>query len=75
MSRSFLLLALGAVAIGFAPIFVRLASTGPIATAFWRMALAVPILWIFARRLNHASSFRLSFRSSLVWLGWRGVCT
>ena len=68
MSRSFLLLVLGAVAIGFAPIFVRLASTGPIATAFWRMALAVPILWIFARRQNHASSYRLSFRSPLVWL-------
>ncbi len=68
MSRSFLLLVLGAVAIGFAPIFVRLASTGPIATAFWRMALAVPILWMFARRQNHASSSRLSFQSPLVWL-------
>ena len=49
------LLAAGAVAIGFAPIFVRLASTGPIATAFWRMALAVPILWMFVRRQNAGS--------------------
>lgn len=37
----------GAVAIGFAPIFVRLSETGPTATAFWRMGLALPplILW------------------------------
>lgn len=68
MTRPFLLLAAGAVAIGFAPIFVRLASTGPIATAFWRMALAVPILWMFVRRQNAGSSALLHFRSPLVWL-------
>lgn len=68
MTRSFVLLAAGAVAIGFAPIFVRLASTGPIATAFWRMALAVPILWMFVRRQNDVSSTLLIFRSPLVWL-------
>jgi drug/metabolite transporter (DMT)-like permease len=34
----------GAAAIAFAPIFVRLSETGPIATAFWRTALAVPAL-------------------------------
>jgi drug/metabolite transporter (DMT)-like permease len=66
MTRSFLLLAAGAVAIGFAPIFVRLASTGPIATAFWRMALAVPVLWLFVMRQN--ASARPIFRSGLVWL-------
>ena len=68
MTRSFLLLAAGAVAIGFAPIFVRLASTGPIATAFWRMALAVPILWMLVKRQNDGSSALLHFRSPLVWL-------
>ena len=68
MTRSFFLLVAGAVAIGFAPIFVRLASTGPISTAFWRMALAVPVLWMFVRQLNDASSALLAFRSSLVWL-------
>lgn len=35
---------LGATAIGFAPIFVRLSEVGPAATAFWRIALALPFL-------------------------------
>jgi drug/metabolite transporter (DMT)-like permease len=68
MTRSFFLLFAGAIAIGFAPIFVRLASTGPISTAFWRMALAVPVLWMFVRQQNDASSALVAFRSSLVWL-------
>lgn len=63
---SFLLLVAGAVAIGFAPIFVRLAATGPIATAFWRMALAVPILWIISRRQNTFD--KGTFRSPWIWV-------
>ncbi|HEX7917415.1 MAG TPA: DMT family transporter [Rudaea sp.] len=38
----------GACAIAFAPILVRLADTGPVASAFWRCALAVPLLWAWA---------------------------
>jgi hypothetical protein len=34
----------GAVGIGFAPIFVRLADVGYTAAAFWRVALALPVL-------------------------------
>lgn len=34
----------GAVCIAFAPIFVRLSETGPVATAFYRMALSLPLL-------------------------------
>ncbi|HEX7466867.1 MAG TPA: DMT family transporter, partial [Usitatibacter sp.] len=46
MSRvAFLCLLAGGCAIAFAPIFVRLADTGPVASAFWRCALAVPVLW------------------------------
>lgn len=41
---SLLYLIIGATAIGFAPIFVRLSEVGPIATAFWRVAIAFPIL-------------------------------
>ncbi|MBI5602821.1 MAG: DMT family transporter [Deltaproteobacteria bacterium] len=37
----------GAVAIAFAPIFVRLSPVGPSATAFWRILLALPPLWIW----------------------------
>ena len=42
---AFLCLLAGGCAIGFAPIFVRLADTGPVASAFWRCALAAPLLW------------------------------
>jgi drug/metabolite transporter (DMT)-like permease len=42
-------LLLGAVFIALSPIFVRLSEAGPTATAFWRVALAVPVLWIFFR--------------------------
>jgi drug/metabolite transporter (DMT)-like permease len=44
---AFLCLLAGGCAIAFAPIFVRLADTGPVASAFWRCALAVPLLWIW----------------------------
>lgn len=40
-------LVLGACGIGFAPIFVRLSPVGPVATAFWRLALACPILFLW----------------------------
>lgn len=38
-------LVLAAIAMGASPIFVRLADVGPFASAFWRMALALPLLW------------------------------
>jgi drug/metabolite transporter (DMT)-like permease len=41
------ILVTGAFAIGFAPIFVRLSEVGPAATAFWRLALAVPVFWLW----------------------------
>jgi drug/metabolite transporter (DMT)-like permease len=44
----------GALLIALAPIFVRLSEVGLTATAFWRLALATPILlaWDFARRAH-----------------------
>ena len=47
---AFLCLLAGGCAIAFAPIFVRLSETGPVASAFWRCALAAPLLWIGAWR-------------------------
>jgi len=35
----------GAAFIALSPIFVRVSEAGPTATAFWRVALAVPALW------------------------------
>ena len=45
-TRGFLCVVGGAVCIGFAPIFVRLSEVGPVATAFWRMTLSLPLLWL-----------------------------
>lgn len=38
----------GAIGIAFAPIFVRWSEVGPVATAFWRMLLALPLLAAWA---------------------------
>lgn len=46
MNRALGALLFGATLIGLSPIFVRLSEAGPTATAFWRVALAVPVLWI-----------------------------
>ena len=36
----------GATCIALSPIWVRVSETGPTASAFWRVALAVPALWL-----------------------------
>jgi len=36
----------GAICIALSPIWVRVSDVGPTASAFWRVALAVPLLWI-----------------------------
>jgi len=38
----------GALCIALSPIFVRVSEAGPTATAFWRVALAVPVLGLLA---------------------------
>lgn len=43
-------LVLGAAAIGFAPILVRLSEVGPVATAFYRIALSLPLFALLAWR-------------------------
>lgn len=46
---AFAALVAGAVAMGASPIFVRFAEVGPFTSAFWRVALALPVLWLWAR--------------------------
>jgi len=57
-------LLLGAVAIGSSAIWVRLSEVGPVATAFWRTALAVPFLflWVALERRPADASARASRR-------------
>lgn len=45
----FLALMVGAIAMGFSPVFVRLADVGPFASAFWRVALALPPLYLWQK--------------------------
>jgi drug/metabolite transporter (DMT)-like permease len=69
---AFSALLLGGVAIGFAGIFMRLSDVNPIASAFWRMALAAPVLWAWAfavRRQDAAASKRTDFTKALALAG------
>ncbi len=55
----------GATGIGFAPILVRLTDTGPSATAFFRVLMALPLLWLWAavdRRCSPAARRPVSGR-------------
>lgn len=71
---TFALLA-GAVAIAASPLFVKVSEAGPVATAFWRVALALPVLWawsVFGSR-GHLESFaanrRLMVATGLLFAG------
>jgi len=66
----------GAVAIAVSPLFVKVSETGPIATGFWRVALALPFLWAWSaigQRERHAASFaadrRLMIAAGLFFAG------
>ncbi len=48
--RALLVLLAGACLIGTGPVMVRLAHAGPSAVGFWRVSLALPLLWFLARR-------------------------
>ncbi len=65
-STAFVALVLGNVAIAFGPLLVRLSDTGPVASGFWRLALAIPIVMLLGRR----SGFRWrSVGMRPIWIG------
>jgi drug/metabolite transporter (DMT)-like permease len=47
-SLAFLALLGAGVAVGFSPIFARLSDLAPLASGFYRMAFAVPAIWLIA---------------------------
>ena len=59
-------LMVGAIAMGASPLFVRMADVGPFASAFWRMALALPFLALWAATEHGSLRKALGHRS--VWL-------
>ena len=46
----------GAAAIGTSALFVKVSETGPVSTAFWRVFLALPILYAWTRIDQHRST-------------------
>ena len=53
----------GNAALALGPWFVRIADTGPVSAAFWRLALALPVIALFA----------VASRQRLAGLPWRTV--
>ena len=64
----------GAVAMGISPIFVRLADVGPFTSAFWRVSLALPLLYAWTRLADGpvAPGERLSRATVLSGLAFAG---
>ena len=65
-------LILGAVCIGFSPVLVRLSEVGPVATAFYRVFLGLPLMLVWMCIGNRAapvlSTGRVSVRDRLLLL-------
>jgi drug/metabolite transporter (DMT)-like permease len=61
----------GAFAMGASPVFVRLTDVGPQASAFWRTALALPVLWLWMQfeERNARKKQPLSFDRSILVVG------
>ncbi|MBA2346374.1 MAG: DMT family transporter [Rubrobacter sp.] len=69
-------LIVGAIAIGSSPIFVRLSELGPVATAFWRLSLAMPVLWLWAGLGERGTNAprRPSGYADFLALAFAGLC-
>ena len=65
----FAALVVGAVAMGASPIFVRLADVGPYASAFWRVALALPALYAWTRLAESGTGPTQRFGAATILAG------
>ena len=61
------MLSLGAMLIGFAPIFVKWSSLSSSAILFWRMLLALPLLIIFNYIANKKFLFRVKNKNTIFY--------
>jgi drug/metabolite transporter (DMT)-like permease len=77
-----LLLLLATLSVGISGTMVRLSETGPVATAFWRMALATPVMWVLwrhqarkgdAQRPTRAQDYALLVASGVLFGAEMGV--
>lgn len=65
-TRAILAVAGGAAIIGLAPVGMRLSELGPMATAFWRFAFALPVLFAVSRLLRSPAPARNDVRLMLL---------
>ena len=63
----FILLAFGAMLIGFAPIFVKLSMLSSSAISFYRMLLALPFLFLLNYILNKKFFFRVKNKKTIFY--------
>src|SRR5947209_4259633 len=68
-AMAFLALLLGATAMGVSPVFVRLADVGPFASAFWRVTLALPALYLWMRAAERGGRATRSFSQPVILAG------
>ncbi len=70
---AFCALVMGAVAMGASPVFVRFAEVGPLTSAFWRVFLALPALWVWARLDPRQTPIRQADRGAVVAIALAGL--
>ncbi|MEE9314766.1 MAG: DMT family transporter [Rhizobiaceae bacterium] len=70
---AFAALVVGAIAMGISPVFVRYAEIGSFASAFWRVGLALPLLfgwaWFEARNSGRTLIETLTFNRAIILAG------
>ena len=69
----FILLAFGAMLIGFAPIFVKWSMLSSSAIAFYRMFLAIPFLFILNYAVNRRLSFKVNNKSTILYAAFASL--
>ena len=70
IAAPFSALVIAAVAMGLSPIFVRLADVGPFTSAFWRVALALPVLYAWMRISERGRTEpAVRFPRGTIWAG------
>ena len=72
-SNYFILLAFGAMLIGFAPIFVKWSMLSSSAIAFYRMFFAIPFLFIFNYAVNKRLSFKVNNKSTILYTAFASL--
>ena len=75
-TAAFIMLLMGATAMGISPVFVRFSEVGPFASAFWRVCLSLPVLllwaWIETARAGRRIRIKLDLPILLAGLFFAG---